>query len=173
MYCKNCGNEINVKDSFCVSCGNKLDINNSYENINTNIKKEYRFSKVKQLGLINIAVIETNINIDNNKMNIIEQRKVLGLFKGKRKVNSLIATDIKEIATKSVIDTIDLVYAIVFALIGFVFIPAFIISAVCLFTGYGQRIFIKDKNGNEVKIQAEKSHIVQEFIHEITTYINI
>lgn len=173
MYCKNCGNEVNIKDSFCVSCGNKLDINNSYENTNTNIKKEYKFSKAKQLGLINIAVIETNINIDNNKMNIIEQRKVLGLFKGKRKVNSLIANDIKGITTKSVIDTIDLVYAIVFALIGFVFLPAFLISAICLFTGYGQRIFIKDKNGNEVKIQVEKSSIVREFIEEINTYINL
>lgn len=167
MNCKTCGNEVSIKDSFCGRCGNKLD------NINTNIKKEYRFSKVKQLGAINIAVIETNININNNNINIIEQRKVLGLFKGKRKVESLIVDDIKGITTKSVIDTIDLVYAIVFTLIGFALPIAFLISAVCLFTGYGQRIFIKDKNGNEVKIQAEKSHIIQEFIEEINTYINI
>lgn len=167
MYCKSCGNEVSIEDSFCVRCGNKVDSKNICENINTNIKKEYKFSKVKQLGAVNISVIETNINIDNNKMNIIEQRKVLGLFKGKRKANSLIITDIKGITTKTTIDTIDLIYAIVFALIGIALPPAFIISAVCLFTGYGQRIFIKDKNGNEVKIQAEKSHIVQEFINDI------
>lgn len=173
MYCKSCGNEVSIEDSFCVRCGNKVDSKNIYENINTNIKKEYKLSKVKQLGAVNISVIETNININNNKMNIIEQRKVLGLFKGKRKANSLIITDIKGITTKTTIDTIDLIYAIVFALIGIALPPAFIISAVCLFTGYGQRIFIKDKNGNEVKIQAEKSPIVQEFIHEVNTYINI
>lgn len=171
MYCKKCGNEIKGNDSFCVKCGDKLDVNNNYEDID--IKKEYSFSKVKQLGVINIAVIETNVSINNNNMNIIEQRKVLGLFKGKRKVNSLMIRDIKGLTTKSVIDTIDLIYAIVFALVGFVLPIAFLISAVCLFTGYGQRIFIKDKNGNEVKIQAEKSPIVQEFIHEINTYINI
>ena len=173
MYCKSCGNEVSIEDSFCVRCGNKVDSKNIYENINTNIKKEYKFSKVKQLGAVNIAVIDTNITVDNNRIIIAEQRKILGLFKGKRKANSLIITDIKGITTKATIDTIDLIYAIVFALIGIVLPPAFIISAVCLFTGYGQRIFIKDKNGNEVKIQAEKSPIVQEFIHEVNTYINI
>lgn len=170
MYCKKCGNEIKGNDNFCVKCGDKLDVNNNYEGIN--IKKEYSFSKVKQLGLINIAVIDTNINIDNNKINISEQRRVLGLFKGKRKTNSLLSNDIKGITTKSVIDTIDLIYAIIFALIGFAFPLAFLISAVCIFTGYGQRIFIREKNGNEVKIQAEKSPIVQAFIEEINTYIN-
>lgn len=97
---------------------------------------------------------------------------MLGLFKWKRKTNSLLSNDIKGITTKSVIDTIDLIYAIIFALIGVAFPPAFLISAVCIFTGYGQRIFIREKNGNEVKIQAEKSPIVQVFIEEINTYIN-
>ena len=77
------------------------------------------------------------------------------------------------VVTKTAIDTIDLIYAILFGVLGLIFPPAFIIKVVCLFTGYGKRILIKQRSGVDVEIQAEKSPLVEEFIQYIDKYIDI
>lgn len=172
MYCKNCGISIDENSKFCSNCGNEIIIETNF-NFENDRRKEYKFSKVKQLGALNIAVIETTISIDNSRMYINEQRRILYFINGKRKVSTIILNEMCGVVTKTAIDTIDLIYAILFGVLGLIFPPAFIITAVCLFTGYGQRILIKQRSGVDVEIQAEKSPLVEEFIQYIDKYIDI
>ncbi|MDU1936421.1 MAG: zinc ribbon domain-containing protein [Clostridium sp.] len=166
MYCKNCGISIDENSKFCSNCGNEIIIETNF-NFENDRRKEYNFSKVKQLGALNIELIKTKINIMNDKINIYEEKTILYFIKRKPKIIELSVKDIKEVNLKNAIDTIDLIYAIVFGVLGFLFPPVFIVTIVCLITGFGQKVRIKLKNGFEVFIQTEKNNIVQEFIKGI------
>lgn len=174
MYCRECGNKVDENSKFCNRCGSKIKLNfdrkeeKNYKEDNNIIEKSYSFSKRKWLGLILLSIIETNIGIKCDKLYIEQQKKHLGLFKGSKKTAVLKVKDIKSMTRNKAIDLIDGIYAIIFAILGLIAPPLFLVSLVCLWTGYGERLTL-EHNGIKTRIHIDRKSNVNEFI----SYINL
>lgn len=171
MYCRECGNKIDENSRFCNICGSKIKLDSDRKeevdgNYNKIIKNSYSFSKQKWLGLIMLFAIETNINVKYDKLYIEQQKKHLGLFKGKKKKTVLKITDIKSMTRNKAIDLIDGIYAIIFAILGLIAPPLFLVSLVCLWTGYGERLVL-EHNGIKTRIHIGKKSNVNEFMADM------
>ncbi|AJG96783.1 hypothetical protein LF65_00092 [Clostridium beijerinckii] len=168
MYCKECGNKVNDGDNFCNKCGNKISLIEKKGNLSSkNISKEYNFTKVKQLGALNLLVIKTKVNIDEEIILIEENKYYLGFIKRKSKNRNLKLSEINNLTNKKSMDVIDGIYAIIFTLISLALLnPAFLIgTAVCLWTGYGEKIFMYTSKNEKIAIQTQGGNSSKELIN--------
>ncbi|OOM11151.1 zinc-ribbon domain-containing protein [Clostridium saccharobutylicum] len=183
MYCEKCGNKLNDNVRFCDRCGNSIQFKSNNEELNEvktvkgieskNISQQYNFSKCKQIGTITMFIVNTKANINENKLLLNQQKKYLGFIGGKEKVMTIALNEIASVTTKKSVDLIDGIYAIIFALLGFVSLNpiCFLIMAVCLWTGYGERIIIETKNNIKIKIHARSGKETSVFMNDIKSYI--
>ena len=183
MHCKKCGNNLDDNSKFCNKCGNKViptlknetinEVKKLDENkLNIESNKEYEFSKRKYLGAITISIINTKAKIDNNKLVVEQQKSHLGFIKGNKKVFTISLNEINSIMVKKAVDLIDGIYAIVFALVGLLNPIWFIVTAVCLWTGYGETVIIQTKSNVKMKIYAKSGDNTQRFMNDINSFKN-
>lgn len=175
MYCVSCGNEVTSSDSnFCSNCGTAINrqnqqrkdniINESTIQVETkqnptkSINEEYDFVKIKQIGLVNMLSIRTKVTIKDIHVLIDRKKYYLGMIKGKNKTYDIKINDIDHIINKKSMDTIDGIYAAIFGVLTLItFNPVLLLlMAVCLWTGYGEKIFITTKRNEKIIIQSSK-----------------
>ncbi|RQN09836.1 zinc ribbon domain-containing protein [Clostridium butyricum] len=178
MYCDNCGNKLNDNSKFCDKCGKKIELVNTNKEDITEIKlpdKKYDFIKIKQLGSINMVQIKTEINMIEDEIIIDEQKKYVHFISGNKKNNHVKVKVIDSIISKKGIDFFDGLYASIFAILTVMLLnPIFlIITAICLFTGYGEKIFIRTKNNERIMIHTSGGKQTEEFVNNIKKVCNV
>lgn len=171
MYCDKCGNKINEEANFCDKCGNsiKQKIESISKELNVNhkiINETYNFTKVKQIGALNMLIIKTKVDIKDESLLIEKNKYYLGFIKGRSKEENIRISEINNVFTKKNIDLIDGIYAIIFAILTIIFMnPAMlIITAICLWTGYGEKIFIYTKKNEKVIIHTQGGEKAKELV---------
>lgn len=179
MYCQKCGNKVKDEAKFCDKCGLKIehksDLNNEQEE-STNNKinnTTYDFAKVKQLGALNMFTIRSKVVIEKGKILIDSRKDYLGFIKGKSTKRTIKVEDISYAINKKNIDMIDGIYAIIFIVLAIIFVnPIFLlITAVCLWTGYGERVFINTKENQKVIIHTSGGNLTKELVDLINQKI--
>lgn len=171
MYCEKCGNEIKEDSNFCNKCGNLLKANlkavDNEKNIDSILfDKTYNFRKVKQIGKLNMLVIKTNVSIKEKLLSIEKNKYYLGFIKGKSEEKNINLCELNNVISKKSLDLIDGIYAIIFALLTIILMnPAMlIVTAVCLWTGYGEKIFIYTKKNERVIIHTQGGEKTKELV---------
>ncbi|MBN1057080.1 zinc ribbon domain-containing protein [Clostridium botulinum] len=175
MYCQMCGNKVKDEAKFCDKCGLKIEykseLNNKQEEWTNNKidNAEYNFTKVKQLGALNMFIIRTKVDVDEGQVLIDSRKDYLGFIKGKNDKRIIKIENINNAISKKSIDTIDGIYAIIFLILTLMFVnPAFLlITAVCLWTGYGEKVFINTKENQKVIIHTSGGELTKELVDSL------
>lgn len=169
MYCVKCGKEMLEDAAFCVYCSAKkyvpqLDHSNQIEDgldedserdeesiDKLSEKRVFNFSKQKWIGNVVFKKIETHVELAEGILQI--DMSVKRLFRSQKYINKIIPlNEIKYASTKTAMDFWDCLYAIIFAVLG-IFKPIlFIMTALCLFTGYGKEMVLYLGNGSKFEI---------------------
>ncbi|WP_315080639.1 zinc-ribbon domain-containing protein [uncultured Clostridium sp.] len=179
MYCQKCGNKVKDEAKFCDKCGfgveNKSELNNEQEELTNNKINNaiYDFAKVKQLGALNMFTIKSKTYIDDERLLINSRKDYLGFIKGKNKEESVRLEDIRYAVNKKNMDFIDGIYAIIFTILSVVFVnPVFLIIAlICLWTGYGEQVFVYTKKNQKLVIYTSGGELTKDFIDLINLKI--
>ncbi len=174
MYCNKCGNKIKEGSKFCDKCDEKVETcKESIEGLNEGKidNNKYMLTKRKMLGNITTSMYYSDIEIKDNNIIVQQYKKYLNIIKGGEKNINIKIDEIQSIVIQKKFDTIDLIYAIIFAIIAACSMQLYllIITAVCLWTGYGDRISVLKKNGEKVIIQSEVCDESKRFINIINS----
>lgn len=171
MFCQKCGNKINEEANFCDKCGSEIDkkteLSNKEEVIESKIINEtYNFTKVKQIGALNLLVIKTKVDLNGSLLLIEKNKYYLGLIKGKSRSERINVKEIDTVISKKGIDLIDGIYAIIFTILTIITMnPILLIgAAVCLWTGYGEKIFINTRKKEKIIIYTQGGVLTKELI---------
>ena len=136
MNCLKCGAAIEDGVEFCTNCGAEI-----VHGEDTSEKMEFTFNKAKQLGRLTYRQTTTKAVVSASSVDIEQTiKKFIG---GEKKTNtSIMLNDITGIQVRIKFDIWDTVYAVIFAIIGFLAPVAFLGTAVCLFCAFGKEIII-------------------------------
>lgn len=104
---------------------------------------QFLFSRFKRFGRVRITVIETTLNISEDLLTIDESKTTLLFTKKILLLKTKKIGDIKSISVKHSMDINNVIFAIIFAVIGFVQPPAFLVTALLLWMGYAKKMRIE------------------------------
>lgn len=171
MYCTNCGSLIAENAKLCVSCGTVI-AGDAMEkdgilDEETSSNNEFIFKRHKSLGKLDISYTISNVNICNKKLNITQQKVTLYWFKKQPIQTSHDISSFTNIKVKKTIDKSDMIFAIIFILIGFVDFMGFLMGGLLLWIGLGYKVRIGKINGAEIEIPAEFSKDCLELVNRI------
>lgn len=176
MYCNKCGNEIEEGSKFCNRCGaetvnekEKVDLNKS--DVVNNKEENYKFQLTKKNIRWTNSLEFANIEIKESSIIVEQYVKYLCLINGKIKVNTIKDDDIQNIVIQKTVDTVVLIYAIIFAVISVVFMQYYflLLSALLIWVGYGYKISIIKKSGDKVLILSKICEESNEFVNVINS----
>lgn len=171
MYCIKCGKLVDDDSKFCLSCGNRIKIEDSSIDDKIN-NSEFIFSRHKSLGRIDISHTISKINISNKILNINQQKINFYWFKKQPIETSHELSTITKIKVKKTVDISDLIFAILFILLGFVNPLNFLVSAILLWLGFGYKVIISKINGTYIEIPAEFSKDCMNLVQDIVKHNN-
>lgn len=135
-------------------------------NINSESKK-FNFIRHKSLGRLDISHILSEITIDDSTLVLKQQKINLYFFKKKpiETVHNLM--DITSIKIVRIFDISDVIFSVIFALLGFIS-PVFFIAAIVLFwVSVGKKIEIKKSNNATISIPTDSNSLSSELIQAL------
>lgn len=145
--CKNCGTEITDGGKFCPSCGTATTAISE----GAGQEKGFAFHKGKMMGTVTYKRVDTTISVSGNQLAVHQISKRI-FCRERLQENAVPLSSIESARIRTVMDFWDTLYAIISAVLG-IFHPSwFLLTAVCLFCGYGKEIKIKLSDGNQIKI---------------------
>lgn len=178
MYCNHCGNKISEEVNFCNKCGIAIKEKSELTNKETIehskiINETYNFVKVKQIDRFNALSIKTKVDVKEEALFVQEGKYYFGRTKGKIKENYIRIDEINNVNYKKSIDLVDGIYAVVFGILALIFMKLvfFIITIICLWTGYGEKILIETKSNKTIIVHTEGGKLTKEFVDFINSII--
>lgn len=154
-YCEYC--KKNIADSeakFCPDCGRALIdrtlVENEAEDSTTEFPKLV-FCKKKMIARLVYKTIYSEVEISVRDLSI-KQRIERFIIPNREQEKRILFSEIQKAEIKTKIDFWDALYAIVFGVLGFMNPALFLVTAVCLYTGYGKNLVMKMQNGEEFSI---------------------
>lgn len=169
MYCKNCGHELEPNVHFCGECGRAIINLNPEEKLTEELQQldnSFEFRRHKSLGRVNISIIISKVEVRNQMMNVIQEKRYLYFIKKKVEYN-LPLNQIKSLYIKRTIDISDLIFGLIFCILGFFNFLNFIPGILLLWIGFGCKIEIYDLQNNKILIPAEFMQPCNEFVEII------
>ncbi|GBG56065.1 hypothetical protein SPFL3102_00604 [Sporomusaceae bacterium FL31] len=109
------------------------------------IKREYQFEKQNYIGSLRYSIITTHIQLEASYMEIVQDKKTLGIFKKRRLDTKIEYGDIHDIVIKKTMDKYDSVWAIICCVLGIIMPVAFLLAIVLFWAAYGKKIHIFTK----------------------------
>ncbi|EGC92627.1 hypothetical protein HMPREF9402_0026 [Turicibacter sp. HGF1] len=140
--------EVNKKTTLKL-CNNLDEEKNSSDYV-----QKFEFQRHKSLGRMTMSTIYSTVEINNEKMKL-SQEKILFYFYKKKFQWDINREDIKFINVKKTIDMSDLLFCVIFTLLGFKEIIFFIPALLLLWLGIGYKIEIWDIHENKLVIPDE------------------
>ncbi len=154
-YCEKCKKEIDdLEAKFCPDCGSTLIDRTLADNEEKDFATESPklvFCKQKMIARLVYKTIYSEVEISFYDLSI-KQRIERFIIPDREQEKKILFSEIQKAEIKTKIDFWDALYAIVFGILGFMNPALFLVTVVCLYTGYGKNLVMKMQNGEEFSI---------------------
>jgi len=164
IFCRKCGKEVTKSAAFCPKCGKELITTSSPVQ-----SLEFAFMRHKSLGRLDISHMCSEVSIINSTLKLQQQKIHLYWFKSKPIATIHNIMDIASIRVVRIFDISDMIFGIIFALLGFINPLFFIGAALLIWVGIGKKIEIRKSNGAVLSIPSGNSSACMQLAQVISS----
>lgn len=141
--CRKCGGQIPDNQNVCPNCG-ALPLTEK-------TPEKLEFYKGKMIGSVTYRRTNTTVQLTSTELSI--SQKIKRIFRKERIIEKKVPLmAIKSAKVHTAMDFWDTLYAIIAAVLGLFQPIIFIVTLICLWTGYGKEIIIQIESGDTIKI---------------------